>query len=426
MSIIPDLVAIDAKVSWYKDNVQSHLIGVLCFCIPAASINWRIGFYLASALLLFYALFYLLLNRVIRPLNKHERYFLLALVAYPAWVAVDMNWRGQWDWGDFQEVFRLLFTIPLFLFLREVRFSVNYLYWGILLGAAGAALWAFYQFIILDYSRTYGGTNNVISAFAIISLILSLYSLIVALCWWHTARVAALLGVLACLCGLYACITSGSRGAWMVLPVLGWLAVELLGKPNLSKRLIAFGLLGGMAILTYILVPAVQQRADIVLPAIYQFFVNGELLDGSVGGRLELWKAAWIIFQENWLIGTGVESFYAEKNDLIAAGLVSSQVAHLTGAHNQLFESLAEMGIFGPVLVYAIYGTFIALCWTYYQSNRNLSMAGIFLAVGFMAFGMAEGAWIRNNLGVFYAAMSAIIAAMLSWESSTNSAGTTR
>jgi O-antigen ligase len=117
---------------------------------------------------------------------------------------------------------------------------------------------------------------------------------------------------------------------------------------------------------------------------------------------------------DNPLFGVGPATFYVEKLALINAGLIPNVSPQLLGPHSQLFNSLFESGIFGPLMVYSIYGSFLWYCRSHFEQNKALAVTGILMAIGFMDFGLVEVIWDINNAGVFFTVMMVLIAGKLS------------
>ena len=76
------------------------------------------------------------------------------------------------------------------------------------------------------------------------------------------------------------------------------------------------------AVLVWFFSPFIAERVNVIPTAIYEYFVNGQIADGSAGTRLAFWHAAALIFWENPLFGTGPGTYYVEKLKLIEAGLI--------------------------------------------------------------------------------------------------------
>ena len=271
-----------------------------------------------------------------------------------------------------------------------------------------------YQHQVLGIHRAFGGTSGLVAAFGDISLILGVVSAALFQPLWCKQKRWALVALVALVLGVIGSLASGTKGGWISMPILCWVAVDLFEHPTYSKR---FAMLGGfvvVAALVWFFVPFIQDRSSVIVPGIYEYFVNGKVADGSAGIRLALWHSATLIFLDNPLFGTGPGTFYVEKLALINAGLIPNVSPEILGPHSQLFNSLFESGVFGPFLVYSIYGSFIWYCRSHFKQNKALATTGILMAVGFMDFGLVEVIWDINNAGVFFTVMMVLIAGKLS------------
>lgn len=196
------------------------------------------------------------------------------------------------------------------------------------------------------------------------------------------------------------------------MPFLIWLAIGLLDKPSFKKRALIMLALGAALIAVYFYSDSVRFRIAVIPPAIYEYFVNGKVYDGSAGVRLALWHGSFLVFLENPLWGVGFGGYQDAVKPFIATGQVPAVVGQL-GPHSQFFDSLTIFGWIGPVLVFGIYIRFMILCQSLREGQKSLSIAGLMLAVGYIDFGLVEFVWFRNNMGVFFVSMMAIIAGLL-------------
>ena len=394
--------------------ILSGLISILAFVVPASSVNYPATLYYSAIALVFMGFFVLLIRTKAYPLSKFEKIMMTTWVIYPAFTALDLWFRTGWIWTEFQEPSRFLLVLPIFLMVRRYGVSEAAICWGVFLGAVVAGGYALYQKQVLGIYRPGGGTSGLIATFGNISLILGVMSVALFQPLWRKQKRWALVALVALVLGVVGSLASGTKGGWISMPVLCWVAVDLLERPTYSKR---FAMLGGFVVvasLVWFFVPFIQDRASVIVPAIYEYFVNGKVADSSAGIRLALWHSATLIFLDNPLFGTGPGTFYVEKLALIDEGLIPNVMPGLSGPHSQLFNSLFESGVFGPVLVYSIYGSFIWYCRSHYQENKALATTGILMAVGFMDFGLVEVIWDINNAGVFFTIMMVLIAGKLS------------
>jgi O-antigen ligase len=400
--------------------ILSGLISILAFVVPASSVNHPSTLYYSAIALVFMGFFALLIRTKAYQLSKFEKIMMTTWVIYPAFTALDLLFRTGWIWTEFQEPSRFLLVLPIFLMVSRYGVSEVAIRWGVFLGAVVAGGYALYQKQVLGIYRPGGGTSGLIATFGNISLILGVMSVALFQPLWRNQKRWSLVALVALVLGVIGSLASGTKGGWISMPVLCWIAVDLLERPTYSKR---FAMLGGFIIaasLVWFFVPFIQDRASVMVPAIYEYFVNGKVADGSAGIRLALWHSATLIFLDNPLFGTGPGTFYVEKLALIDKGLIPNVMPGLSGPHSQIFNSLSESGVFGPVLVYSIYGSFIWYCRSHVEQNKALATTGILMAVGFMDFGLVEVIWDINNAGVFFVIMMVLIAGKLSHDHSKN------
>ena len=404
----------------YSNNPQpfmfvvSGLISVLAFLVPASSVNYPSTLYYSAIALVFMGLFALLIRTQAHPLSKFEKIMMATWVVYPAFTALDLWFRTDWIWVEFQEPSRFLLVLPIFLMVRRYGVSEAAIRWGVFFGAVVAGSYGLYQKQVLGIYRSGGGTSGLIAAFGDISLILGVMSVALFQPLWRNQKRWTLVALVALTLGVIGSLASGTKGGWISMPVLCLVAVDLLERPTYAKRFAILSSFFVVAILVWFFVPFIQVRANGVLPGIYEYFVNGKVADGSAGIRLALWHSAILMFLDNPLFGTGPGTFYVEKLALINMGLIPNVHPELSGPHSQLFNSLFESGVFGPFLVYSIYGSFIWYCRSHFEQNKALAVTGILMAVGFIDFGLVEVIWDINNAGVFFTVMMVLIAGKLS------------
>jgi len=392
------------------------ITSIAAFIVPLASVNVPFMLYFVAVCLVFLSLVVVLSRSELAPLTRVEKLMLASWVVYPTFTAIDLWFRTGWIWVEFQEPSRFLLVLPIFLMVRRVGLSQQALMWGVLAGAIVAGSYGLYQQLVLGFNRSTGGTHQLAAAFGDISLILGVMCIALFQPYWRSNKRWLLIACLGLSLGLAASFASGTKGGWIAMPLMCWLAVDLLEKPTYLKRfLILIGFII-FAVFIWFFVPFIEQRVSAIIPAIYEYFVNGKVTEASAGLRLALWHAATLIFLDNPLFGVGPGTFYIEKLAYINAGLVPNIQPHISGPHSQLFESLFESGIFGPLMVYSIYFSFIWHCRMHFNQNKALSTAGVLMAAGFINFGMFEVIWDINNAGVFYTLMMVLIAGKLSFD----------
>ncbi len=407
------------KTSYPNVSLTSALaivVSLAAFVVPAASVNLPSALYYSAVALIFLSVTALFLKIESHALTGLEKIMIATWVAYPLFTALDLWLRTGWNWIDFQEPSRFLLVLPIFLLVRKVGLSRKMLAWGIFAGAVIAGAYGFYQKQWLGIHRAGGGTSGQIAAYGDISLILGVMCMAMFQPYWSKDKRWLVVAFLGFFLGMLGSMTSGTKGGWMSMPLLCWVAVDLLDKPTYRKRFLVMTVFFLVAFLIWFFVPFIQQRLGVMGPAIYEYFVNGVIADGSAGMRLALWHSATLIFIDNPLFGSGPGTYFEQKLIHIANGQIPGQAREFTGPHSQLFNSIYESGVFGLFMVYSIYGSFIWFCRAHFSQNKGLATAGLLMAIGFIDFGMVEVIWDINNAGVFFTVMMVLIAGSLSHE----------
>ena len=405
-----------------KLNIHSFLamlLSIAAFVVPASSVNYPSALYYTAIFLVISSFLFLFYRTEPEPFSRLEIIMLVSWLVYPVVTALDLWLRVGWIWIEFQEPSRFLLVLPIFLMARRVGFSQDMLKWGVFVGALATAVWGYYQKIDLGVYRAGGGTSDYnFATFGDIALMLGVLAIALFQPQWRVQKRWLLLALFGLFFGVFASLASGTRGGWISMPFFMWVMVDLTDNPTYKKR---FAVLAGfvlVAFLVWLFVPFISERVNAIPTAIYEYLINGDIVDGSAGLRLAFWHAAALIFWENPLFGSGPGTYYVEKLKLIDAELIPTRAKSYTGPHSQLFNSLYEQGVVGALMVYFIYVAFIFHCRAHLIKNKALATSGILLAVGFMDFGIAEVIWDINNAGVFFTVMMVLIAGKLSHDRS--------
>jgi len=396
------------------------LASVLAFIFATTSVNSSEVFYLSSISLIVLGVIALFVNTDPQPLSKLEKLMILTWLLYPFVTALDFWLRTGWNWSQFQEPSRFLLALPVFLMVRRFGLSRGAIKWGVFVGAVVAGLWAFYQKQHLGISRAFGGTSSNVHVFGDISLVLGFMSVALFQPDWSKDWRWGCVVLVSFSLGVFGSLASGTKGGWISAPILLWVMVDLLRHPTYTKRLMLLAIGAAGAILIWYFSPFIQVRLGNMSLAMATYFDTGQVTDGSVSIRLALWHTAILIFMDNPLLGTGIDSFNIAKLPYLDQNVVP-QIIGSFDPHSQFFNALYELGIFGPIPIYAIYGAFIFQCHQSFGQNKAFSTAGLFLALGFIDFGLVEVIWNINNAGVFFTLMMVLIAGQLSHQASIRS-----
>lgn len=314
----------------------------------------------------------------------------------------------------------LLLALPA---LRCGLPRIDTLRWGCWVGALATGLLAAWQWQVLDWDRAAGHTNAI--QFGNLALLLGLWSWI----WARHApsRRQALVGHAAALAGAFASLASGSRGGWLVAPVLVALVWVLDARDRRQTlrdrlpRLLKAGAAGLALCVAFVWLPPVQERIAEATRE-YQAWRTQGRSETSVGQRLAHWGLAWELgLQKPWL-GWGQVAYDAQKQALIAAGQAPQGVADFNHAHHEWIDMFAKRGLVG---VLALAGFFGIPAWRYARALRRAprgdaygpaelaALCGLVTVLGFAGFGMTQVMFAHNNANMVFLFMNLLWLAVI-------------
>ncbi|MBI3775399.1 MAG: O-antigen ligase family protein [Gammaproteobacteria bacterium] len=345
-------------------------------------------------------------------------FFVVALLAY---VIVDGSDNGYKRLGRYA---RFLLAIPIYYTLRRARPGIAALWWGVCVGAILAGLAAmdqmWWQAWYPQADRASGSVHPII--FGDMSLLLAALSLAASGYFSKIHRGLLAVPGLAAVMGMCGSFLSGSRGGWLALPALAivfaWYARDKLK----AWQLAALGVL-----LTAFCVAAwyapqsgMRTRIDVAQQEISGYF-NQHEVDTSVGARLEMWKAAWMIFRQHPVLGVGMGGFAVEKQALIDAGKLDPAIASYLHPHNEYAAALATRGIIGFISLLALFGiigkVFYDMARRPQPAVQRVGVAGLIVVVSFAHFGISGDTFDRTLPITFFTLLVATLATLAPAES---------
>lgn len=348
-------------------------------------------------------------------------FFLVALLSY---LIVDGTDNGYKRLGRYA---RFLLVVPIYYTLRRARPDIAALWWGVCVGAILAGLVAmdqmWWQLLHVQADRASGSVHPII--FGDIALLLAALSLAGASYFSKIHRGLLVVPWLAAVMGMCASFLSGSRGGWLALPALAivfaWYARDKLRAWQLAMLgvlLTAFCLAAWYAPQS-----GVRTRIDVAKHEISAYFTEHEV-DTSVGARLEMWKAAWMIFRQHPLLGAGMGGFSIEKQALIDAGKLDPAVASFLHPHNEYAAALATRGIIGFISLLALFGiigkVFYDMARRPHPTAQLMGVAGLIVVVSYAHFGISGDTFDRTLPITFFTFLVATLATLAPAENKTD------
>ena len=356
----------------------------------------------------------------------------ILMIAFGGWFLAELisTAINNQHWANLDLPLRFLIGIGVFWVIRNaVKLRTELFYFGILASAIAATSYGAYQHFVLEIGRVIGWTNFPIY-FGNLSVLLCIYAAIVVVTLQDAAspKVRQLL-ILAIPMLMFAAFLSGSRSSWLgiagMLVIINWQQVNRI-------RLIggAFALATILAVM-FALVPELSASLRMT-EAIHdvQKILGGDY-SSSIGYRVQMWKAAWLMFLDSPLIGVGSGFYPAEVARLVASGAVGSALVEdpntiFNQAHSEVMDTLATKGLIGLLaylsLMFLPFRLFRKLAATKNAEARTFALMGQATIIASLMFGLTLATFKVQIYCAIFPALIAMFAAMALNLSDKNSA----
>lgn len=255
---------------------------------------------------------------------------------------------------------RLLAIIPIYFLIRK---NIDLLRWfigGVAVAGVVLGLTCIEEVFLDGGFRAYGvyDSPGLVAGQGTVFSILLIYTLISKDC----GKLESCILVLGLAFSVVAILLSGSRSTYFALIVFLLLAIPLLFKARswigryLSFIVACFGLI-------FYSVPTVNHQVKSGYAEVKSYF---ELTDpiaynshGSVGSRLELWRASIVVSSENFVLGVGWRNFPGIATSFANQGKINVVATQHPHPHNTYLEFLVSYGVFGLcTLVFFLFCSF--------------------------------------------------------------------
>jgi O-antigen ligase len=396
------------KKNILQDNALSYLIHSLIFLLPALTLITRSG---VSAVGFAFLLAGLYCWRTAKPgFLRHLTEVRLVLTAFAASFAFAL--AGLLLHPDIQlraleKPARIFFCVTVLLAVLACRPRRKALWWGLIAGTMGGAVFICYQRWGLDISRPGGLINSI--TFGDIQLCMGMMCLAAVLDFKGRQAVWPALGALA---GLLGSVATGTRGGWIAV----LFAILLFIKYGHFLRSRASKMLAGLVLLLLVSTYFVEQtgtreRVQQGVQDVTSYFDGGRE-DTNVGIRLELWKGGLALAaQHPWRISSTKE-IHTELAHEVAAGRLQPFVLQAEHFHSDMVHVLVYGGIPG-LLVYlfsmlAPFLFFLRILRTHELASPAVTapaLAGLLLVIGYFSFGLTEVIFWSILSTMFYVQM---------------------
>lgn len=351
-------------------NLRFHrqkLTSLLLFCFPLAGNSvrsWTGAFFVA---LLLWAL-------SVRPwreatLSRLERNALSVLIAIFIWVILSASVNG-WSELDTRGLgvhIRYLAVIPIYFLIKANLSSLLPFMLGCVVGSFVLAAQGIQEVFYLSADRAYGvyGSPGLFAGHAVVFGIFS--ALLV-----HLNRERPwlmVLGVLGLISAFLCIVLAGSRSTYFVLAIFLFVGLPLLLLGRRISMLLYFAFVSTVVALSYNLSSVMKQQVHRGVDEVRIYLSDPDPLrsssHGSVGTRLEMWRASLIIARDYWLTGVGWRAFPESARGYAERGEINPLATHHPHPHNTYLEFLVSYGLIGLglLLAFYVYGFLVPDLW---------------------------------------------------------------
>lgn len=322
-----------------------------------------------------------------------------------------------WDGGRFREFDRpsraLMASAILLLCLRyPPRFS--WLMNGIATGAIAAGLRAVWDRQIMDYGRAFQWMMPIQGGDISMSLgILSLCGLMWAI---HTSHHRHLVYyAIASVMGILGSILSGSRGGWVLFPLILLVGYSIFREWFSRKTKISMAI-ALCLLIAFCSLPqsGVPKRIDAARNDISLYVSSGNK-NTSIGHRFEIWISSIESFIEKPIFGWGNHSIRKSQEQQYKQGVITKNAYDFNShAHNQFLDEMAKRGVIGLSALLALFLLPLSVFRHQLQTaatpaNRTLAASGILLVLSTIDYCLSQ-AFLSHNSGIiFYCLMMVLL-----------------
>lgn len=337
-------------------------------------------------------------------------------------LATTFAYHGIFDGRELEKKLGLALALPIFwLLLQILPKRLHFLQWGWMAGAGMTAAMVITLVIFLGYHRgVFSETGIHVNAVSFSNLLMltglaSLMSL-----GWTLSRHRALeivakisIGTLA----LYATLLTETRSSWLAVPAFAILLPICMGK-RIRPRWLVLGLL--LATLLLVLFAWIEPTLNArVMEGIHDIATFRQYPDTSLGIRLQLWNAAWHMFQQEPWFGIGNPAAFHRFLDAYAlSGQVTPFVAKNFGEpHNDYLAALSMYGLPGLLALLLVYTVpaayFIRRLHLHPPATiRVPACLGLLWCLSFMVFSLPEHMFRDARIFPLYSVMVVAFLAM--------------
>ena len=334
---------------------------------------------------------------------------------------------GVWHLGFARKTFpENAFRISLILFVLALPVRINSKKWwsyGLVFGGLGVASDVAYDYWLADaYWHRISGTTNHPIHFGNFSCLLAVMLLTMVLLNREVKNKQRLIfvgaAILACV-GVVASMTRSSLLVFFCLVPLLWLPkADLLHK--WATRITAA--LTMLCVVFVLVSPQIQQKLRITeVKTDIELTFEGNY-QSSIGTRLSMWQAAWLMWEESPLLGIGPSKFQGKYGEMV----LNRTVPMGDLIHNQPHNDILHAASSGGVLKLMSYVFLIAGPYTFFYrrykkfrfdfDKRVFPIMGMQVVAAFFITGLTNSNFDLQIYSTMYAVLVCVLAKLTVFE----------
>jgi len=347
MPLKTDISANKSSFWQRSDQVLPLLVQLSAFLFGALALTVPSGYSYGPALLLLASLYFVGIKRAVWRLPPEFKLIGLGLLLYFIVMAISV-WLDGGKMSEIDRASRAVMAAAMLPLLAFVPVRLPLFLLGCGVGALLAFGSAIYDKFILGYGRAFDDVMPIQSGN--IAMSLGLFCLCGMFWAQKKGKLAfSLLMLLGAFAGMGASFLSGTRGGWVLLPVI-LLTIGMLFKESLYRKR-AIAMIAGILLCGGGLIAqpqsGVEARIEQAQHDISQY-LDKTNLNTSLGIRFQLWQSAWQSFTEKPLFGWGNHGVRASQKAQLARGEISQFIYNFNShAHNQFLDEMAKRGVIG-------------------------------------------------------------------------------
>jgi O-antigen ligase len=316
------------------------------------------------------------------------------------------------DWGHYEIYVPFILFPALMWWIRSQSLSPNMWFQSFAVGSFLAFVYAIYQSHWLGLGRAFGSVGNPIP-FGNTAIVMGMIAIIVFLFYKIEdpyCKIKKAILLIGSFSAVGASLLSGSKGGWLSIFIIGLSASYwyTIGWRSRKRHILSAFIVAGFLVIGY-LAPAhlVKDRIISGVAGAAHWLETGQVTDGSVSMRFEIWQLSSTMFMEKPWFGHGSIEGKQRWNELLKTGDYDQGLVNLVKANpnfstpdNEILGVLKMGGLVGALGYLCAYlGVWMAFFqWRKHQDHviKTCSYIGLMLVPVYLEFGLSVSVFGTN------------------------------